>query len=128
MPVTAKVIANCWDSPSATGYSKGSVIEGFDPESDAGRRLSSLQTSLGEWIFQYPGHEGRGPLPPKRNQASFVPQKVEQKPESVEAKVIEPPKVDRRYKPMSQEHKAKMMAGRAARKAQRMERLQQASA
>lgn len=107
MPVTAKVIQACWDSKTAQGFASGTVVDGFDPESESGKRLSSLITGMGEWIFQYPGHEGKVP-------------KLEAKPRLPEP-AKEPPKEDKRYKPMSAEHKRKMAEARARKKAAREE-------
>jgi hypothetical protein len=60
MLVTAKVIAEAYDSKTSEYFYPG-TIEGFDPDSEKGKRLAELTTPLGKYIFQYPGHDGLAP-------------------------------------------------------------------
>jgi hypothetical protein len=57
MIVTAKCTIDAFDSKTAQYFVRGETIEGFDTDSEMGKRLSSLTTARGEWVFQWPGRE-----------------------------------------------------------------------
>lgn len=98
--MNAECIYPAFDNQTATSYSPG-VVADFD---ETNEKLNSLTAPSGNWIFQYPGHEG-GPKKPVK---------------TVEAKIEEVAKPASKLKgrPMSAEHKAKMAEGRARKKAQ----------
>lgn len=98
-------------------YYRG-LVRNFDT---ANRRLNGLTTPRGDWVFQYPGHEGKNPafVPPKR--ASEAVREEEPVPVTAEGKP------DRRFKKTagrrSKARNAAMIASRAANKAARQERI-----
>lgn len=109
--VTAKCLAFAWDSVACRGYDAS-----VEYEIDADSQLATLTTIRGDWMFQYPGHEGRAPdkekVVPVASTATIK--------EIVEAKA-ETVKVDKRKVPMTAERKAQLALalakGRAAKKA-----------
>jgi hypothetical protein len=58
--VVAKCLAFAWDSVACKGYEpdKGPLPGGLY-EIDADSQLSTLTTIRKDWLFQYPGHEGK---------------------------------------------------------------------
>lgn len=104
MPIVeAKCLGRAFDHKTTRYYVPG-VVADYDTDND---QLNSLTTPGGDWLFQYPGHEGKVP---KLEAKSKLPEPAK-----------EPPKEDKRYKPMSAEHKKKMADARALRKAKREE-------
>jgi hypothetical protein len=125
MLVHAKCLAFAWDSLASKAYSPdaGPLPDGLY-EIDTDSQLATLKTIRGDWLFQYPGHEGK---PKPEDKPVAVPASTATIKEIVEAKA-ENVKPDKRRKKMSAEHKAKMIAGRAASKAARMARLAEVAA
>ena len=114
MLVHAKCLAFAWDSQASKAYNPdaGPLPDGLY-EIDTDSQLATLKTIRGDWIFQYPGHEGRAPKPEDNPVVATATIK-----EVVEAKV------DRRKGkkgPMTAERKVQLAAalakGRAAKKA-----------
>jgi hypothetical protein len=92
-------------------------------EIDTDSQLATLKTVRGDWIFQYPGHEGRAPK--TGDVPVVVPVSTATIKEIVESKA-EVPKPDKRKVPMTAARKAQLATalakGRAAKKA-RIEQL-----
>jgi hypothetical protein len=109
--VVAQCLASAWDSVACRTYEpgQGPLPDGLY-EIDADSQLSTLVTIRGMWLFQYPGHEGKG----------FQKPRVE--PVAPQVPPIEA-KADKRKQPMTDEHKAKMLAARKAKKAEKLARL-----
>jgi hypothetical protein len=111
--VHAKCLAFAWDSQAGKAYNPdaGPLPDGLY-EIDTDSQLATLKTLRGDWLFQYPGHEGR-PKPEDKPVAATATIK-----EVVEAKPVKP---DKRKVPMTAERKAKLAVslakGRAAKKA-----------
>lgn len=125
MLVHAKCLEFAWDSTACKAYNPNAgPLPGGLWEIDTESQLATLTTLRGEWRFQYPGHEGRVPKPEDKPVESVATATIK---EIVEAKA-ENVKPDKRRKKMSAEHKAKMIAGRAASKAARMARLAEVAA
>ena len=117
MIVHAKCLAFAWDSLASKAYNPdaGPLPDGLY-EIDTDSQLATLKTLRGDWIFQYPGHEGR-PKPGDKPVAAVATATIK---EVVEAKA-EAVKVDKRKVPITAERKAQLAAalvkGRAAKKA-----------
>ena len=112
--VHAKCLAFAWDSLASKAYNPdaGPLPDGLY-EIDTDSQLATLKTLRGDWLFQYPGHEGRAPKPGDEPVVATATVK----------EVVEP-KIDKRKLkkgPMSEERKAQLAAalakGRAAKKA-----------
>lgn len=64
--VQAKCLAQAWGPMAGTNQcgmyypGKGPLPDGLY-EIESGTGLDKLTTPMGEWIFQYPGHEGKEP-------------------------------------------------------------------
>ena len=116
MKVAAKCLAFAWDSQASKAYypNAGPLPDGLY-EIDTDSQLATLKTIRGDWLFQYPGHEGRAPKPGDVPVVATATIK-----EIVEAKA-ETVKADKRKVPMTAERKAQLAAalakGRAAKKA-----------
>jgi hypothetical protein len=116
MLVHAKCLAFAWDSQASKAYNPdaGPLPDGLY-EIDTDSQLATLTTLRGEWLFQYPGHEGKVPKPEDEPVVSVATATIK---EVVEAK---PVKTDKRKVPMTPERKAQLAAalakGRAAKKA-----------
>ena len=123
MLVHAKCLAFAWDSQASKAYNPdaGPLPDGLY-EIDTDSQLATLKTLRGDWLFQYPGHEGRAPKPGDEPVVATATVK-----EVVEAKAA-PSKIDKRHQKMSDAHKKAMIAGRAAKKAERMAHLEAAAA
>jgi hypothetical protein len=112
MKVVAKCLAFAWDSQASKAYNPdaGPLPDGLY-EIDTDSQLATLKTLRGDWLFQYPGHEGR-PNPEDKPVAAVATATIK---EVVEAKV------DKRKVPMTAERKAQLAValakGRAAKKA-----------
>ena len=119
MPIVqAKCLAFAWDRLATKAYTAdGGPLPGGLYEIDTDSQLATLTTIRGDWLFQYPGHEGRAP-----GKAKPVPVSTATVKEIVEAKA-ETAKTDKRKGKLSEAHKAAMIAGRAAKKAERLARL-----
>ena len=117
MKVVAKCLAFAWDSQASKAYNPdaGPLPDGLY-EIDTDSQLATLKTLRGDWLFQYPGHEGR-PNPEDKPVAAVATATIK---EVVEAKAEEV-KVDKRKVPMTAERKAQLAValakGRAAKKA-----------
>ena len=111
MKVAAKCILFAWDSVQCRRYEpgKGPLEDGLY-EIDSEGELAALTTAKGEYVFQWPGHEGKTSLKP-------VPVRVAEP-----AKVPEPQEAAPapRGRPMTEEHKAKLKAGREAARTRKM--------
>ena len=118
MKFAAKCLAFAWDSQASKAYNPnaGPLPDGHY-EIDTDSQLATLKTIRGDWLFQYPGHEGRAPKPGDKPVAAVATATIK---EVVEAKA-EAVKVDKRKVPMTAERKAQLVAaltkGRAAKKA-----------
>jgi hypothetical protein len=116
MIVHAKCLAFAWDSQASKAYSPdaGPLPDGLY-EIDTDSQLATLKTLRGDWLFQYPGHEGRAPKPGDEPVMAVATATVK---EIVEAKPVKP---DKRKVPMTPERKAQLAAalakGRAAKRA-----------
>jgi hypothetical protein len=114
--VHAKCLAFAWDSLASKAYNPdaGPLPDGLY-EIDTDSQLATLKTIRGDWLFQYPGHEGRAPKPGDKPVAATATIK-----EVVAAKA-EAVKTDKRKVPMTAERKAQLAValakGRAAKKA-----------
>jgi hypothetical protein len=114
MLVHAKCLAFAWDSQASKSYNPdaGPLPDGLY-EIDTDSQLATLTTLRGEWLFQYPGHEGKVPKPEDEPVVATATIK-----EIVEAKPVKP---DKRKVPMTAERKAQLAValakGRAAKKA-----------
>ncbi len=103
MPIVqAKCVMKAWDSKAAILYEPGETVE-IDTEG----QLATLTTPMGEYVFQYEGHV-RVP----RKEVVSVPAKT---PEN------KTPFADKPKKKLSDEHKRKLIEGRAAKKARLVE-------
>jgi hypothetical protein len=113
MIVHAKCLAFAWDSLASKAYNPdaGPLPDGLY-EIDTDSQLATLTTIRGDWLFQYPGHEGRAPKPGDKPVEAVATATIK---EVVEAKP------DKRKVPMTAERKAQLAAalakGRAAKKA-----------
>lgn len=118
MLVHAKCLAFAWDSQASKAYNPdaGPLPDGLY-EIDTDSQLATLKTIRGDWLFQYPGHEGRAPKPGDEPVVAVATATIK---EVVEAKA-EAVKVDKRKVPMTAERKAQLAValakGRAAKKA-----------
>jgi hypothetical protein len=116
MLVHAKCLAFAWDSQASKAYNPdaGPLPDGLY-EIDTDSQLATLKTLRGDWLFQYPGHEGRAPKPGDEPVVAVATATVK---EIVEAKAVKP---DKRKVPMTAERKAQLAValakGRAAKKA-----------
>ncbi len=116
MLVHAKCLAFAWDSQACKAYNPdaGPLPDGLY-EIDTDSQLATLTTLRGDWLFQYPGHEGRAPKPEDNPVVAVATATIK---EVVESK---PVKTDKRKVPMTPERKAQLAAalakGRAAKKA-----------
>ena len=114
MKFAAKCLAFAWDSQASKAYNPnaGPLPDGHY-EIDTDSQLATLKTIRGDWLFQYPGHEGRAP---KSGDVPVVATATIK--EIVEAK---PVTTDKRKVPMTAERKAQLAValakGRAAKKA-----------
>jgi hypothetical protein len=107
-------IFEAWDSKNARHYLPG-VVPDFDENNED---LTSLLVPGGaKYVFQYPGHEVPSP---KVKQATPITQNT------AVAEPVEPAK--KKGKPMSAEHKKKLIEARARKKAEREARLQEDAA
>jgi hypothetical protein len=119
--VHAKCLAFAWDSQASKAYNPdaGPLPDGLY-EIDTDSQLATLKTLRGDWLFQYPGHEGRAPKPedPKPEDKPVTAMATATIKEVVEAKAVKP---DKRKVPMTAERKAQLAValakGRAAKKA-----------
>jgi hypothetical protein len=115
MLVHAKCLAFAWDSLASKAYNPdaGPLPDGLY-EIDTDSQLATLTTIRGDWLFQYPGHEGRAPKPGDKPVEAVATATIK---EVVEAKAV---KTDKRKVPMTAERKAQLAAalakGRAAKK------------
>jgi hypothetical protein len=126
MLVHAKCLAFAWDSQASKAYNPDAgPLPGGLYEIDTDSQLTTLTTIRGEWLFQYPGHEGKAPK--AGDKPVVVPADTATIKEVVEAKPA-PSKIDKRHQKMSDAHKKAMIAGRAAKKAERMAHLEAAAA
>jgi hypothetical protein len=116
MKVVAKCLAFAWDSQASKAYSPdaGPLPDGLY-EIDTESQLATLTKLRGDWLFQYPGHEGRAPKPGDKPVEAVATATIK---EVVEAKAV---KTDKRKVPMTAARKAQLAAalakGRAAKKA-----------
>jgi hypothetical protein len=105
MIVHAKCLAFAWDSLASKAYNPdaGPLPDGLY-EIDTDSQLATLTTIRGDWLFQYPGHEGRAPKPGDKPVEAVATATIKE--------VVEP---------MTAERKAQLAAalakGRAAKKA-----------
>ena len=116
--VAAKCILFAWDGAYRYEPGKGSLPDGLFEIDSNNEVLNRMTTPRGEYVFQYPGHEGKAPVKPETVNASvgaIAPIK-----EIVEAKA-ETVKTDKRKVPMTAARKAQLAValakGRAAKKA-----------
>jgi hypothetical protein len=120
MLVRAKCLQFAWDSTNSKAYHPdgGPLPDGLY-EIDEDSQLTTLKTIRGDWIFQYPGHEGKAP---KTETDPIVSVKI---PEMVSVPhsdtVIKERVSGSRGKPLSAAHKAKLAAGREAARVRKAE-------
>jgi hypothetical protein len=118
MLVHAKCIQFAWDSANSKAYHPdGGPLTGGLYEIEEDSQLTTLKTIRGDWIFQYPGHEGRAPK--TEPIVSVKPPEAVAVPHS--DTVVQERKPGSRGKPLSEEHKAKLKAGREAAMARKAE-------
>lgn len=129
MLVQAKCIQFAWDSPTSTGYHPDAgPLPGGLYEIDTDSQLATLTTLRGDWIFQYPGHEGRKPKAGEAGESVPVsPVATATIKEIVEAKE-NPVKSDKRKGTMTPERRAKLREALAKGRAAKKEKLEAASA
>ncbi len=82
MIVEAKCLMRAWDSLNARQYDPG-LVPDYDTDNEA---LNSLTTHMGEFVFQFPGHEGRPQTGKKKTISPVVEAETAKKPMSAERK------------------------------------------
>lgn len=112
MIVEANCIAECFDNAvqgQEPRYYYRGPVRNYDTDN---RRLNGLTTPRGDWVFQYPGHEGKNPnwTPPRRMSEAA---KAEEDPEPP-VRITAESRPDRRYKKRSKAANAAMLASRKA--------------
>jgi hypothetical protein len=118
MLVHAKCLSFAWDSITATAYyPNAGPLPGGLYEIDSESQLATLTTIRGEWLFQYPGHEGKVTKPEDEPVEAVATATIKEIVETKAATV----KPDKRKGTMTAERKAQLTAalarGRAAKKA-----------
>lgn len=123
MIVEARCIVEAYDNQNARHYFPGFVHD-YDTENE---KLNVLVTVGGKWVFQYPGHEG-GPAREDKvfKRIEAVDPDVKMKFKATPETVVERPLGKKANRPLSEAHKAAMIAGRARKKAEKLARVEAA--
>jgi hypothetical protein len=117
MLVEARCLITAWDGIACDLYVPGKgPLEGglFQIDSDW-EHLNKMVTPTGDYVFQYPGHAGKAPKEGAKPVVAVKPPEPVALPHS--DTVIQERVSGSRGRPLSEAHKAKLAAGRAARKA-----------
>jgi hypothetical protein len=116
MIVQAACLAVAWDSIACKRYEPGmGPLADGRYEIDTDSQLVTLTTIRGEWVFQYPGHEGKDPNYDIKRKAIIARGEVAV-PAAVASESV--PVSEKPKQKMTEAHKKKMADGRARRKAE----------